>query len=115
MPDIHPQQDPNSQVSRLAVWTGSLLERLLAAPWLSYLLIAALQFKVIWGIWIWRDMTGGDTSSYFRAATLWSQSLTTNPVWSPLYTAFYGTVHMLTEDVDAIVERASRLWEYIHS
>ena len=76
-----------------------LLDGLLSKAWISYLLIAALQLKIIWGIWRLRDITGGDTSSYFISAYRWSKDFTTDPVWSPLYTSFYGTIHLLTGDV----------------
>ncbi len=71
------------------------IDRVLARWWLSYLLIALLQLKIIWGIWWLRDITGGDSSSYFNSAYRWSQDLLTDPVWSPLYTAFYGTIYRL--------------------
>jgi len=84
------------------------LDELLSKGWISYLLIAALQLKVIWGIWRLRDITGGDTSYYFQSVYRWSQDFTTDPVWSPLYTSFYGTIQFLTGDVyaSAILHRA---------
>jgi hypothetical protein len=98
----------HGHTQRALALTEQILDYLLANAWISYLLIAALQLKVIWGIWRLRDLTGGDTSSYFTSAYRWSQDLTTNPVWSPLYTAFYGTIHILTGDVYAsgILHRA---------
>jgi hypothetical protein len=46
--------------------------------------------KVLWGYWE-RDLTFGDTSNYFESAMLWAYSHQVNIVWSPLYTAYYGS------------------------
>lgn len=71
--------------------------RLLSRNWPSCVLVALLQIKLMWNIWLFRDLTSGDTSSNFlRGAYPWSQWLADNIVWSPLYTAFYGTMLMLT-------------------
>jgi hypothetical protein len=61
-------------------------------------MVAVLQAKVLWGIFRFRDLTTGDTSAYFVSAFAWSEQLSVNIVWSPLYTAFYGTVFALTDD-----------------
>jgi hypothetical protein len=57
---------------------------------LYVLFVLALLIKVLWGYW-GRDLTFGDTSSYFRDATTWANSREVNIVWSPLYTAYFGT------------------------
>lgn len=50
-------------------------------PWLlrsslaSCTLIVLLQGKAIWRIWDLKDLTIGDTASYFRFARLWSDHL----------------------------------------
>jgi hypothetical protein len=75
-----------------------LFNRLLAKAWPSYTLICALQLKILWNIWRYRDLTTGDTSSYFAGAYRWYDDLAVNIVWSPLYTAFYGTVLLATKD-----------------
>ena len=72
---------------------------MLASAWLSYALIAALQMKILWDIWRFRDLTTGDTTSYFAGAYRWYANFAVNIVWSPLYTAFYGTVYLLTHDI----------------
>jgi hypothetical protein len=56
----------------------------------------ALQAKVVWGIWNWKDLTAGDTSSYFVEASHWAESLETNLVWSPLYLIFYGSLQWVS-------------------
>lgn len=53
--------------------------------------------KVLWGYWE-RDLTFGDTSSYFREAALWHASKAVNFVWSPLYTAYYGAWLSVSEN-----------------
>jgi hypothetical protein len=55
-------------------------------------LIAALQLRVIWNIWKYSDLTGGDTSSYFVDVATWQHGLHENVVYSPLYDAFWGTI-----------------------
>ena len=75
-----------------------VLARLFDPAWPSYLLVAVLQMKVIWGIWKYRDMTSGDTAAYFDRAYLWSHHLQVDILWSPLYTAYYGTLLGLTGD-----------------
>lgn len=74
----------------------SLLDRILEKAWPSYALVALLQMKILWNMWRFRDLTTGDTSSYFFSANRWYESFADNIVWSPLYTSFYGTVLMLT-------------------
>jgi hypothetical protein len=61
------------------------LERLLVFG----VIVVLLTAKVLWGYWE-RDLTSGDTSSYFRDAVRWHRSGEVNIVWSPLYTAYYG-------------------------
>lgn len=80
---------PNSIRSPL-----SRLHELSENMWFSYGTIILLQLKVIWGLWQYRDLTSGDTSFYFRHALLWSSDLKNIIIWSPLYTAFLGTLNM---------------------
>jgi hypothetical protein len=62
-------------------------------------MLLLLQLKVVWGAWDARDMTTGDTAGYYISAWRWYEKLTCNIAWSPLYTAFYGSFHFLTQDV----------------
>ncbi len=64
----------------------------------AYAAIFLLQLKVIWGVWQFRDLTAGDTSSYFVSAFGWYQNWSNTVCWSPLYTAFYGTFLSLSQD-----------------
>ncbi|HMD71263.1 MAG TPA: hypothetical protein VKF41_07960 [Bryobacteraceae bacterium] len=75
-------------------WWDDLVEK----PLFSYLTILLLQLKVAWGIWYLRDLTSGDTSSYFLNAYDWYKNLRVEIVWSPIYTAFYGTFLHLSTD-----------------
>ena len=86
-------------LAKLMVDAEAFYDRVLARPWFSYALVGALQMKVLWNIWRNRDLATGDTTSYFRDAYRWYESLEVNIVWSPLYTAFYGTVYAATKDV----------------
>jgi hypothetical protein len=80
-----------------------IFDRLLANAWVSYLLIGALQIKVLWEIWKYRDLTSGDTSSYFFMAYWWSDNFKVDLLFSPLYTAFLGTIFDITRDVYATI------------
>src|ERR1043166_5973269 len=75
------------------------LQAWLATPECAYLAILLLQFKRVWGAWQYKDLTYGDTSSYFRSALGWAKELSVKIQWSPLYTAFYGTVFKLIPEV----------------
>jgi hypothetical protein len=66
--------------------------------WPSYLLLAALQLKVMWRIWDFKDLVFGDTSFYFVSALAWHDRFRVNVLWSPLYTAFYGSFLFLNGD-----------------
>jgi hypothetical protein len=68
---------------------------------MAYAAIAALQLRVIWGIWKYADLTNGDTSYYFVDATSWAHGLHENIVYYPLYDAFWGTILAVVHDVYA--------------
>src|ERR1700730_12800852 len=80
----------------------------IARPWFAYLTIFLLQLKVVWGLWQFKDLTFGDTSGYFIFAQGWFKGFSVNYLWSPLYTAFYGSFLFLSRDV-YWVTRAHRL------
>lgn len=60
-------------------------------------LVLLLIIKLLWGYWE-RDLTFGDTSHYFRDAVRWHQNGEVNIVWSPLYTAYFGSWLSVTEN-----------------
>jgi CHRD domain len=78
-------------------------EAAVANPFLAYGAILVLQLRVIWNVWQHRDLTAGDTSSYFRHSMDWPHGLQDNIVWSPLYTSFLGTIAWLVDDVPTAV------------
>jgi hypothetical protein len=61
---------------------------------LSYAIVFLVAAKTVWGVWLYRDLTYGDTSSYFVDANFHDDI-----VWSPLYTSFYGEMLRITHSV----------------
>lgn len=76
-------------------------ERVVAHAAFAYGSIALLQVHALWGIGVGKDLTTGDTASYFRLAHQWATEGTVNIVWSPLYTATYGTLLRILGDIHA--------------
>jgi len=70
-------------------------EALSANPFVAYGLIVALQVRVIWNVWRYKDLVFGDTSSYFTDAVSWTHGLHDDIIWSPLYTDVWGSVYAL--------------------
>ena len=68
-----------------------VLDRLTAHAWFAYPMLLLLQLKVLWGIQ-YRDLAVGDESGYYNRAFLWFRDFSVDIVWSPLYTAFLGTL-----------------------
>jgi uncharacterized membrane protein YidH (DUF202 family) len=66
---------------------------------ISYGIVLAVAAKCVWGMWLYRDLTTGDTSAYFVSANLWFERFATSILWSPLYTAFYGEMLSATHSV----------------
>ena len=79
----------------------ALANSLMATAAFSYLIVILVQTKMIWGVWKYRDLTFGDTSSYAFGAKRWLDHFQVDIVWSPLYTAFYGTFMMFSGDIYA--------------
>lgn len=82
----------------------SRLEGLISRWWFAYPTLWLFQLKVIWGDWNYRDMAFGDTSNYFMNAARWFQAFVVDVMWSPLYTAFYGSLLYLSPDAFVITE-----------
>src|SRR5215831_18407179 len=71
------------------------LERLAATfanKWTAYGTIVLLQWLRISGIWNYRDLAPGDTANYFQDAYAWYAYGRLTITYSPLYTAFYGSL-----------------------
>jgi hypothetical protein len=64
----------------------------------QYTLLIVLFLRTIWGMWNARDLTTGDTSSYYMTALKFSHSFTCSIAWSPLYTSYFGAFHWLNSD-----------------
>lgn len=89
-------------ISCAAIHVDALAEKTLRKAWPSYALILLIQSTVIWRIWDIRDITSGDTSSYFAIAKKWADGFLVDIVWSPLYTAFYGSFLFVTADTYSV-------------
>ena len=66
-------------------------------PWLYAGLVLLVLLKATWGLWH-RDLTYGDTSNYYQLAVRWFQAGQVDIVWSPLYTAYFGSWLFVTQD-----------------
>lgn len=75
------------------------LHQLVIRPSIAYTTLLLLQLKVVWRMWDYKDLTSGDTSSYFADAYRWFEDLSIHFIWSPLYTSFYGSFLHITSDV----------------
>ena len=74
------------------------LQHLASNAWFAYGTLFLLQLKVVWGMWLFRDLTFGDTASYFSMATGWYNFFGAPVNWSPLYTGFYGALLNFSPD-----------------
>ncbi len=67
-----------------------MLNRLAANTWFAYLTILLLQLKAVNGMWLYRDISIGDTGMYTIYAGEWFNNFSSTIAWSPLYTLYYG-------------------------
>lgn len=74
------------------------IKRFFESACIAYASILIYQLWRIGAIWLNKDLTVDDTSSYFTSATDWQMHGTMNFAWSPLYAAFYGSVLAYTGD-----------------
>src|SRR5690349_20823136 len=77
------------------------LDRVAVSAWFAYGSIFVIQAKVLWGIWEYRDLSAGDTSNYFVDAAGWADHRTVDPLFSPLYAVFWGSLKWILNDVYA--------------
>jgi hypothetical protein len=84
-------------MARLTV-INAKIGRVFESAGIAYASILMYQLWRIGAIWFYRDLTVGDTASYFGGAVEWQVHGTVNFAWSPLYTAFYGSMLALTGD-----------------
>lgn len=78
------------------------LARVAANPWFAYGSILAIQSKVLWGIWSYRDLTPGDGAAYFVMASRWADHLLVSPAYYPLYNVFWGSLEWIVRDAFAV-------------
>ena len=74
------------------------LDGVARSAWFAYGSILLIQAKVLWGIWEHRDLTSGDTTQYFIQASHWTHGFHLDPVWSPLYDFFWGSLRWFVDD-----------------
>ncbi len=77
---------------------AGLFNRIAVSVWFAYGSILLIQSKLLWGIWAHRDLTAGDTSSYFVTASRWMHSFDVTASWSPLYMVSWGSLRWLIHD-----------------
>jgi hypothetical protein len=82
-------------LAAVVTWLAKVAE----LPWFAYGSILLIQSKLLWGIWDHRDLTNGDTASYFRDASNWASDFNVEAAYSPLYTAAWGSLKWLIPDV----------------
>lgn len=85
-------------VRRAAAW----LDEVAGSRLFAYGSLLLIQAKVLWGIWAFRDFSAGDTSDYFVYANSWTDHLQVEPLFSPLYTSFWGSLRWLISDAYAV-------------
>ena len=78
------------------------LEGLTRSPLFAYGSVIAIQAKVLWGIWDHRDLSAGDSAFYYLDAIRWADGFELNPSFSPVYSAFWGSLDWLFEGAYAI-------------
>ena len=64
----------------------------------QYAALLALFLNIIWLSWQYVDLTSGDTSYYYITARQFSENLTCNFAWSPIYTSLLGSFTWLNAD-----------------
>jgi hypothetical protein len=72
------------------------------SAWFAYASILAIQSKVLWGIWSHRDLSPGDTASYFVMASRWADHLQVDPAFYPLYHVLWGSLQWIVPDPFAV-------------
>lgn len=99
----------SARVRRLAQRLAGYSEVAVAHPVVAYAALAGLQVRILWNIWKYADLTTGDTSYYFVAASSWAHGVQENLIYYPLYDAFWGTILAVVHNVYAatIIQRVA--------
>lgn len=77
------------------------LDEIAGSARFAYGSIFLIQAKVLWGIWLHRDLPAGDSSDHFIRAAQWSDHAQLDALFSPLYTLFWGSLDWLIGDTYA--------------
>ncbi len=85
----------------------AILQFLTTNVWFAYGMLFLLQFKVVYGMWFYRDLAYGDTSFYYSYGGIFYHSFLDKIIWSPLYTSFLGILMNFSHDAYVVttVER----------
>jgi hypothetical protein len=75
-----------------------LSEPFLYSAAFAYCTILALQLKLMWKIWEYKDLTIGDTATYMVQAIQFYERAKVTFAWSPLYTCFCGLLYHVSSD-----------------
>lgn len=70
----------------------------------SYTSLLILQLHRMRTIWFYREVSGGDTISYFIDAYNWAHRHKGNFAWSPLYTWFFSLFLSISSDAVFVVQ-----------
>jgi hypothetical protein len=83
----------------------AFLIRVAESAWFAYVSVALIQGKRLWDIWLYRDLTNGDTAAYFAGASEWARHLTLfDWRFSPLYQIFLGSFEwFISSTYDVII------------
>lgn len=79
------------------------LQRAFEHPATLPIVVVLLELRRLRGIFRYRDLTSGDTSSYFPDAIRWLNDTQVNLAWSPLYTLFSALFYQETGDAPLTV------------
>ena len=90
-------RSPRRNLARLGEGTLGSLGGLVESRLFAYGTVLLLQAKVLWGIWDQRDLTPGDTATYFADASRWAGELALSPDYHPLYQSAWGSMQWALE------------------
>ncbi|HSJ04985.1 MAG TPA: hypothetical protein VK956_21100, partial [Verrucomicrobium sp.] len=81
---------------------SAYLIRLSSSRWFHVLMFVLLLVRLTWGMWEWRDLTYGDTSSYFASFSRErDDGKSYSLVFSPLYVWYYSFFGSAFSDASA--------------
>jgi hypothetical protein len=105
LPSIPPTGSARRSARRPSTGYADAWRRVTAAlrhPTIAYTAIVLLQLKVMWGLWRYKEMEAGDTTSYLYDGWQWYDRGQNNIAWSPLYTGSLGTLMQFTPNAHTV-------------